>query len=523
MQNVAIFAAVPSQSVQVVSDGKPVEKSGKGFLEQLIGKLTEQQGQLVSQQPQESVAATTQDGPDTEDSKAAAMNGMLAMLLFLPVHPMQPTVESPNETSSKTGQEQARLSLELIQQAETQPMIGLTGDDPAVSQQAELVKSIANGQDALVATEPGAVVDMPNDSACAAATVAGKLAWKPQAAVTTSSNKLVHSQASDMVAHLWKQSQIVRQQTTRQASSTGAAESVELEQAVSLPDAATALTVAGMQTEVVERPVPKSLAEVVADAAPQPVNADSGRGQASGDSRQADTNTLSKGPQIVPAQLTGQEEVQTGSKPAARFAETLKSVMETSVQQPKPQEPEPVPPEIDIAGFAGVKPLSTTDGVGNAHQSGIAHHQVKAWPSPHEQVLKGLESGIRQLQTTRAGERTTVKLQLFPEELGEVRVRLELVGRTVTAQFEASSTATANLLKDGLPILRQALDAQGFTDVSLTAGFTGSFAQAREGRDGNSPRHQARGNHVKMEQVVPEAAVRETQSKLADRRLDYKL
>ncbi|MFB3816385.1 MAG: flagellar hook-length control protein FliK [Candidatus Methylomirabilales bacterium] len=81
-----------------------------------------------------------------------------------------------------------------------------------------------------------------------------------------------------------------------------------------------------------------------------------------------------------------------------------------------------------------------------------------------------------------------VGLTLYPESLGEVRVRLRWVEGTLSARLDAASPAAREALAGGLPTLRVALEEQGLPVSSLRVGTPMDGHAGWDGRHPGAPR-----------------------------------
>jgi flagellar hook-length control protein FliK len=82
-----------------------------------------------------------------------------------------------------------------------------------------------------------------------------------------------------------------------------------------------------------------------------------------------------------------------------------------------------------------------------------------------EQVLASVQRGLASVLTQGGGRMTVV---LRPEQLGEVRVRMEARDGVVNARLSATTEAARQTLESGLESLRAALESRGIRVESLT-------------------------------------------------------
>lgn len=94
-----------------------------------------------------------------------------------------------------------------------------------------------------------------------------------------------------------------------------------------------------------------------------------------------------------------------------------------------------------------------------------------------QQLEHGINMGLR-LRWQQAPETVTVRLQLYPEELGEVRVELKFSGETLHARLQSARPATIEALREHLPALRLTLSDQGFSNVFVGTELGGQFGAA---------------------------------------------
>lgn len=103
---------------------------------------------------------------------------------------------------------------------------------------------------------------------------------------------------------------------------------------------------------------------------------------------------------------------------------------------------------------------------------------------------------VKQFTVTRAGALSEAKITLVPEHLGQLDVKISVQNGTVTAVFAAETAGAREMLEYQLPMLRVALQQQGFQVERLivsqqTAGpGTGSFQEERQRHAGEQERKQ---------------------------------
>ena len=110
---------------------------------------------------------------------------------------------------------------------------------------------------------------------------------------------------------------------------------------------------------------------------------------------------------------------------------------------------------------AGLKPQHPAPGVP------ISPSQVV------EQILRGVELNVK-------GENGEIRLQLKPESLGEVEVRIATNNGIVSAEFIAESQRVKSLIEAGLPQLKQQLMDQGLNIQGLSVQVGGGNTYGRD-------------------------------------------
>ncbi len=122
-------------------------------------------------------------------------------------------------------------------------------------------------------------------------------------------------------------------------------------------------------------------------------------------------------------------------------------------------------------------------------------------PAPRatrEQVLASVQRGLASVLTQGGGRMTVV---LRPEQLGEVRVRMEAKDGVVNARLSATTEAARQTLESGLDSLRAALESRGIRVESLVIDTAETRAgdQPRsdaDGRGGRRHEQQEQGSHT---------------------------
>ena len=150
---------------------------------------------------------------------------------------------------------------------------------------------------------------------------------------------------------------------------------------------------------------------------------------------------------------------------------------------------------------------------------------AKASAEPFEQLQEALQTGVRQLQVTaRDSDGITIKMQLYPKDLGEVRVDIKLIGNAITARFEAVRPEAAQIIKENLPNLKSMLDGQGFSQVTLDAESFGSgFGQTSDRRFSRPPSQGNRESDLAKRLVPDFGEAISSSSSSALSRVDYRM
>lgn len=142
--------------------------------------------------------------------------------------------------------------------------------------------------------------------------------------------------------------------------------------------------------------------------------------------------------------------------------------------------------------------------------------------TPLEQQLEqGMAIGLRQLRLLRSPEGITVRMQLYPESLGEVRIELKLEGNMLTAQLRTLQPQATEALRLELPLLRENLVNQGFSQVFLGAETAEQFGQSPGREQQRFQEEHAR--RLQRVGVIKTEAAEELEVTPATMRLDYRL
>jgi hypothetical protein len=146
---------------------------------------------------------------------------------------------------------------------------------------------------------------------------------------------------------------------------------------------------------------------------------------------------------------------------------------------------------------------------------------------PAEQLREAMQTGVRGLSVSRHPEQgLVVRLQLYPKELGEVKVELQLGSHGLVARFEAARPEAVQAIRQNLPELRNALDGQGWSQISLGAdSLGGGFTQTpNERRFNRTPWQSGRGTDVSGDDGFTTAEGRpEAYRPVSTSRLDYRM
>lgn len=98
--------------------------------------------------------------------------------------------------------------------------------------------------------------------------------------------------------------------------------------------------------------------------------------------------------------------------------------------------------------------------------------------------LFDLSSSIRTLTPKGGGE---INLRLYPEQLGELRVRVNTYGNNVSLDFQATNNSAKKVLEDSMGYLKSTLEAQklnlGKVDLSVVDLFGGQNANLTSGQN----------------------------------------
>lgn len=118
------------------------------------------------------------------------------------------------------------------------------------------------------------------------------------------------------------------------------------------------------------------------------------------------------------------------------------------------------PPSAPAVGVVGSRTAGAADRRAAATPRPAVPHGASAQESEQQDEIFAAQVGRGLAAVLRQGG-GSVLLRLQPEALGALKVRLDLHEGVVTARFEASSDQARQLLDEGLPELKAALEARG--------------------------------------------------------------
>ncbi|MBI5136422.1 MAG: flagellar hook-length control protein FliK, partial [Nitrospirae bacterium] len=160
--------------------------------------------------------------------------------------------------------------------------------------------------------------------------------------------------------------------------------------------------------------------------------------------------------------------------------------------------PADVAPKADAAGGERGGPVQ---GIGPAGDGAPAQHVKDAGPlhrAGHPARAEAFDQVIdRTLRMVRVGDREAT-LQLTPEHLGELKIRVVVEGGMVSAHLTVHNAQTRDLIGDQLGRLEQALRDAGADGAQVDVGLN-------EG-NGKGQREQADGQPAQRQATVPKPA-----------------
>lgn len=159
--------------------------------------------------------------------------------------------------------------------------------------------------------------------------------------------------------------------------------------------------------------------------------------------------------------------------------------------------------------------------IADSAQVADATHVARPGLPLSQQLEQGLATGLRQQRLLQSPEGVTVRLRLYPESLGEVRIELKLAGNTLTAQLRALEPQAVDALRSELPLLKENLANQGFTEVFLGAETAEYFGHSA-GRE-QQPFQERQAQPRQQIIATTTETTDKTEAELTISRLDYRL
>lgn len=159
---------------------------------------------------------------------------------------------------------------------------------------------------------------------------------------------------------------------------------------------------------------------------------------------------------------------------------------------------------VEHSGTTAAAPLAA-----NAQEAQRLVQTVKApvmtQPVPVQQFAETMEGFVvKQFNVTTANGVSEARITLFPEQLGQVDVRISVQNGQLTALFVADTAAAKDLLENQLGQLRSALQSQGLQidklEVSNSSNVQPNLFQDRQGHSG-SEQQEAKRNKSKNDSV----------------------
>lgn len=247
-----------------------------------------------------------------------------------------------------------------------------------------------------------------------------------------------------------------------------------------------------------QQPSPAPRAPSSGWGAPDTTDAAAGRAAAPAQAQQTDQRSGTQDRRDKPTDQSSDASQPPAPVPAAGAAQAASASAAISVPGPAPSTAAAAEPNDADAtrGVAPVGALKDSAGVKTTPRDIKPQPTVDAQTDKlAAQVGRGLAAALRQ----NGG---VVTLRMKPEELGEVRIRLQLREGRVDAQFEVQSDRTRTLLDKTIGSLRSALESQGLTVDRLTihtAETPGRTEHAAQSSDpgGSGPSFaEGHGNHA---------------------------
>lgn len=167
----------------------------------------------------------------------------------------------------------------------------------------------------------------------------------------------------------------------------------------------------------------------------------------------------------------------TGQAPptpsAARSAAVVQAVNALSAAQPGAK------PASSAQPFSIERAAAGTDRAASAKP---ARAQAQP-PDPTAQIQRGLAQVLRQ----RGG---TLTMKLTPNELGEIKIALQMQQSRVTGTIDAQTVAARDLLKQNIDALKASLEQRGVTVDRLDVRLQGAAESDVRAQNGAEPRHE---------------------------------
>jgi len=196
---------------------------------------------------------------------------------------------------------------------------------------------------------------------------------------------------------------------------------------------------------------------------------------------------------------------------AAKVAlEAFSDELKPEVEKPPAADEKPVVQPLDL----GQVKAATTFSVNELARSSEAR------PNSPLPMVAQIQQGVETL--TKSGQ-TSLRLQLYPETLGRVDLRLTSGADGVRVTLTADLSATGNLLQQHAQELRQALSDSGLTVAGLSIGFNlgqGKSTPAFDWQPPTAGRASSSGLAPMLEPELDEAAPLGT---LDSGRVDYRI
>ena len=112
-------------------------------------------------------------------------------------------------------------------------------------------------------------------------------------------------------------------------------------------------------------------------------------------------------------------------------------------------------------------------------------------PVPVQQFAEAMQGlVVKQFSLTKANGVSEARISLYPENLGQVDVRISVTNGVITAHFITDTVTAKDMLDNQMAQLRSALQSQGLQvdrlEVSQTADQQTNLFQDRQGQNGRS-------------------------------------